>query len=97
MHQKPYGIEFKVANSPTVADFCPNTDRMVPDPHYKSVCRLNRGSEVTCPCAADRIQPTECCTAEGTTEKTEKCNGEDSCNISITLLLLLGGMMVVQM
>ena len=67
----------------TVVDFCPNTDRMVPDPHYKSVCMLNSGSGVTCPCAVDKIKPTKCCTAEGTTEKTEKCNGEDSCNVII--------------
>ena len=66
-----------------VADFCPNTDRMVPHPHYKSVCMLNSGSGVTCPCAVDKINPTKCCTAEGTTEKTEKCNGEDSCNVII--------------
>ena len=88
---------------PTVADYCPNTDRMVPDPHYKSVCRLNSGLGVTCPCEVDKIEPTECCTEEGALENSDKCNGEDSFNemiiivLSNALVLQLAGMVVIQM
>lgn len=70
-----------------VTEYCPDIDRMTPDPHYKSVCS---GSGVACRCAEDDLfEPSECCTVEGKMDRSEKCNGEDSFVLQFHILSYL--------
>lgn len=58
-----------------VKDRCPRSDQMSPTPHYQSVCGIGGG--LPCRCAEyGAFEPAECCTAEGTLDRSEKCNGK---------------------
>ena len=59
----------------TLTAFCPNSNPTTSDLSYKSVCTLSSATQCNC-AVEDSFVPTECCTAEGKLERSEKCNGE---------------------